>query len=450
MSSFSRFRGTHRLASSEAARIVLQILRETPETRQHDRQKLADYVREVEDSGVGDPTELDPAGGGYRQVLAVLTGVLLKLAGANTEAIRQAVAGRTGKDLERLISAILARMGQMEEQGEPVRKLETSMGADLATVSDAGTEDDDEQFGVMLPPEDEDDLGESNPALSYLVDLADGPIRRVVRNVDRGWDSANSRLPFGSESASYSRQAAFVEPASVGAQATPVSVSASGGRAVSITPAASVVAAIEQAVEAQEFSRSSSVKRLSEQTAAAEFSRSGSVQRLSEQTAAAGFSRSGSVRRLSEQTASASGTHRSEMRTPAMGGVPMAGVMRKGSGAHPAMSVGTSAPAPKGGVPLPESGRSEVVKSTRVTAITPLSVIVASGGEDEEAAATIEYAGDSMYSVPGSVRLAIVGGVTLHSHKSALARFRGATERERLISAFTAALDRHFEGDSNE
>lgn len=180
MSSYSRFRGTHRLASAEAARIVMQILRETPETRRHDRDALAALVQEVEASGVGAPSKEDPNGGGYRQVLAVLTGVLLRLAGANDDAVRGAVVGRDGGDLERLVQAILARMGQLAEQGEPVRRLEASVGAELSSVVGV-TSDGLRQFGALA--EEDEDL--PNEALAYLEELADERVRRIARNVGR-------------------------------------------------------------------------------------------------------------------------------------------------------------------------------------------------------------------------------------------------------------------------
>lgn len=158
----------------------MQILRETPETRRHDRDALAALVQEVEASGVGKPSQDDPNGGGYRQVLAVLTGVLLRLAGANDEAVRGAVVGRDGSGLERLVQAILARMGQLAEQGEPVRRLEASVGAELSAVVGV-TNDGLRQFG----PDADEDADLPNEALAYLEELADERVRRIARNVGR-------------------------------------------------------------------------------------------------------------------------------------------------------------------------------------------------------------------------------------------------------------------------
>ena len=183
MSTFSRFRGTQRLAASEASKLVLQILRESPETRSHDRDALAALVSRVAESGLAAPGAEDPAGDGYRQVLALLAGVLLRLAGASDTAIRNTLNGTRAAQLESLVDAILKRMAQLAERGEPVARLEASPGPEPAPGPDT-SDSPASMVGLRMPDPSESQAVE-NPAMEYLRGKLDDTLRRVVRNVSR-------------------------------------------------------------------------------------------------------------------------------------------------------------------------------------------------------------------------------------------------------------------------
>lgn len=115
---FTRHRGTHRLEVSDVQQRVFQLLRVEPVNEHLSDRELRVAMAELLNRGVGLDAPQGP-GEGYRQILSLYGGTLLKLAGAKVEAIDHEVQSRDEARLESLVRAVLARLAQASEAGEP-------------------------------------------------------------------------------------------------------------------------------------------------------------------------------------------------------------------------------------------------------------------------------------------------------------------------------------------
>ena len=117
-----RLRGTHRLDPAELQTHVFRLLRDEPALASYDERALRVAMAVLLNQGVG--LRATPgAGEGYRQILSLYAGALLKLAGAGLEAIESEVERRDEARLEVLIRSVLSRLAQAaeaESQAVPV------------------------------------------------------------------------------------------------------------------------------------------------------------------------------------------------------------------------------------------------------------------------------------------------------------------------------------------
>lgn len=113
-----RLRGTHRLDPAELQTHVFRLLRDEPALVAQDERALRVAMAVLLNQGVG--LRATPgAGEGYRQILSLYAGALLKLAGAGLEAIESEVERRDEARLEVLIRSVLSRLAQAAEAGSP-------------------------------------------------------------------------------------------------------------------------------------------------------------------------------------------------------------------------------------------------------------------------------------------------------------------------------------------
>jgi hypothetical protein len=113
-----RLRGTHRLDPAELQTHVFRLLRDEPALASYDERALRVAMAVLLNQGVG--LRATPgAGEGYRQILSLYAGALLKLAGAGLEAIESEVERRDEARLEVLIRSVLSRLAQAAEAGSP-------------------------------------------------------------------------------------------------------------------------------------------------------------------------------------------------------------------------------------------------------------------------------------------------------------------------------------------
>lgn len=115
---FTRHRGTHRLDVSDVQARVFDLLRAESVTQRASDRELRVAMAELLNRGVGIEAPQGP-GEGYRQILSLYGGTLLKLAGAGVDAIESEVKSRDEARLELLVRAVLSRLAQASEAGEP-------------------------------------------------------------------------------------------------------------------------------------------------------------------------------------------------------------------------------------------------------------------------------------------------------------------------------------------
>ncbi|MFT4702933.1 MAG: hypothetical protein ACI81R_000621 [Bradymonadia bacterium] len=85
-----------------------------------DERRARVYTAELLNRGVG-LSQGDEPSTGYAQLLSLYSALLLRVAGASLEAVRQEVEARPVKRLETLLDALLLRLGQQREDGGVVR-----------------------------------------------------------------------------------------------------------------------------------------------------------------------------------------------------------------------------------------------------------------------------------------------------------------------------------------
>lgn len=118
MSSYLEFKTAQWLSTDELRHAVTRLLLEEPATAAHGKVILKSTVDSLAREGIGVVDE-PPHGRavGYRQVLSLTTAALLKLNGANLQAIKTEIAGRDDIRLEGLVNAVLTRMRGSLEPG---------------------------------------------------------------------------------------------------------------------------------------------------------------------------------------------------------------------------------------------------------------------------------------------------------------------------------------------
>lgn len=181
MQKFTKYRGTHRLVTNEVSKVVIQILRETPEAGNHELAALERMAEVLTEAGLGDGAD-DSAGEGYRQILALLSAMLLRLGGANVDAAANAVVGKSAADLERLSDAILGRMRQSSGGSKAaVKRLRMDSSAESAVSVQRRRIIQTSTPGMLSPYAADPSV--DNPAIAYLREHSDEDLRRKVRNL---------------------------------------------------------------------------------------------------------------------------------------------------------------------------------------------------------------------------------------------------------------------------
>ena len=180
MQKVTQYRGTHRLVTSEVTKVVIQILRETPETGDHELAALERTAETLEEAGLGDGKE-DPAGEGYWQILALLSAMLLRIGGANMDAAANAVVGKSSAELEKLSEAILGRMRQSAGSKAAVKRLRVDSSAESAITVQKERLVNTSTPSMLSPYASE--AGTNNPAIAFLRKHTDDELRRKVRNL---------------------------------------------------------------------------------------------------------------------------------------------------------------------------------------------------------------------------------------------------------------------------
>ncbi|MCB9530605.1 MAG: hypothetical protein H6700_02480 [Myxococcales bacterium] len=209
MAELGRYRGTTELSAVDVSRVVRQLLRETPELASRDPGSYRHLVDESVAACDGYDATADPAGAGYWQILGAFSATLLRIAGANAEAAISEVAKRDAAGLELLMRAVLVRMAQLAERGEPSSFTTTTTGRALsvppatpgqpgaavgtgpatgvgltATAVNTGTHAPMASVPGMASPLAGGARAASNAPLAYLLGLLDAPARSAIRGFD--------------------------------------------------------------------------------------------------------------------------------------------------------------------------------------------------------------------------------------------------------------------------
>ncbi len=181
MQTFTKYRGTHRLVTNEVSKVVIQIIRETPEAGDHEIAALERMAEVLREAGLGVNAN-DSSGQGYLQILALLSAMLLRLGGANVDAAANAVVGKSSSDLERLSEAILGRMRKATAGKKPaIKRLCVDSSAESAIKVQRKQIARTSTPGMLSPYAADPSV--DNPAIAYLREQCDDDLQRKVRNL---------------------------------------------------------------------------------------------------------------------------------------------------------------------------------------------------------------------------------------------------------------------------
>lgn len=126
MTEFHRFRGNPHFDAPSLRHAVASTLQPEPFFAGRDRAMIEQAFDDLIGAGVGHPASYDDA---YGQALALTVGLLLRLAGANLEAIAAEIARRDVGGLEVVAEALLARMRAQAQETAPAASLDPPLDA---------------------------------------------------------------------------------------------------------------------------------------------------------------------------------------------------------------------------------------------------------------------------------------------------------------------------------
>ncbi len=157
MTEFHRFRGNPHFDAPSLRHAVASTLQPEPFFAGRDRAMIEQSFDDLIGAGVGHPASYEDA---YGQALALTVGLLLRLAGANLDAIAAEIARRDVRGLEVVAEALLTRMRAQAQDTAPAASLDPP--PDVARIPNVHVPTPDRIEALHLDPPGEGD-GDMRP-----------------------------------------------------------------------------------------------------------------------------------------------------------------------------------------------------------------------------------------------------------------------------------------------